>query len=80
MLLLGLSNLMGSGRKGEREMKPLVKLSGEDGNVFFIIARTKKALKRVGLDQEADDFVNKAHKAQSYDEVLRLVMKYCEVE
>jgi hypothetical protein len=60
--------------------KPIVELTGEDGNVFFIIARTRKALKRAGLDQQSDDFTHAAHKAKSYDEVLQLVMKYCDVE
>ena len=60
--------------------KPKVKLTDEDGNVFFIIVRVKKTLKRAGLDKEADDFAHSAHNAKSYDEVIQLAMKYCDVE
>ncbi len=61
-------------------MKPTVRLIGEDGNVFNVIGRTARALKEAGLKVEADEFCQKAFAAQSYDEVLRLVMTYCEVE
>ena len=58
----------------------VVKLIGEDGNVFNVIGRTQKALRRAGLEDEAKEFVDRAFKAGSYDKVLRLVMEYCEVE
>ena len=59
--------------------KPEVQLSGEDGNVFSIIARCGKALRRVCPAAEVE-FRDKAFAAGSYDEVLRLAMKYCEVK
>ena len=58
----------------------VVKLIGEDGNVLNVIGRTSKALQRAGLKDEFKEFVDRAFKAGSYDEVLRLVMEYCEVE
>jgi hypothetical protein len=58
-------------------VKPVVKLSEEDGNVFSIIGRCARALKPSG---KADEFRQKAMSAGSYDEVLRLAMEYCEVE
>lgn len=58
--------------------KPEVQLSGEDGNVFSIIGRCSKALRRV-CPEAAAEFCDKATAAQSYDEVLRLAMEYCEV-
>ncbi len=61
-------------------MKPVVKLLGEDGNVFGVIGKTSKALKRAGLLEQAREFTEKAFAAHSYDEVLQLVMTYCEVE
>ena len=60
-------------------MKPEVKLTEIDGNVFVIIGTVSKALKRAGLRNEAEDFVNKARSSKSYDEVLRLCFEYCEV-
>lgn len=61
-------------------MKPIVKLTGTDGNVFSIIGRVSKALKKAGLEDKADSFRNKALSAKSYDMVLQLAMEYCEVE
>ena len=62
------------------ENKPVVELSGHDGNVFNIIGRVIKILKRAGLDDNAKNFSRRALNAQSYDEVLQLAMEYCEVE
>jgi hypothetical protein len=59
--------------------KPHVRLTGEDGNVFSIIARVSKALKKAGQEDKAKEFTDKAFNAGSYDEVLRLAMTYCDV-
>ena len=59
--------------------KPEVNLSDEDGNVFSIIGRVRKALRRAGQDALVEEFTNKARAAQSYDAVLQLVFEYCEV-
>lgn len=62
------------------QTKPTVQLSGEDGNVFLIIGRVSKALKRAGMAQEAAEFTTKAYNAKSYDEVLQLCMAYVDVQ
>ena len=59
--------------------KPNCTLLGTDGNVFAIIRRVKRALRKVGEDNLADEFSRKALGAKSYDEVLRLCMEYVEV-
>jgi hypothetical protein len=59
--------------------KPKVKLTGEDGNVFSIIGRVSKALKKAGHEDKATEFKDKAFASDSYDEVLRLAMTYCDV-
>lgn len=56
--------------------KPKVKLLGENGNVFSIINRCANVLRPSGKDKE---FTEKAFAAQSYDEVLQLAMRYCDV-
>lgn len=63
-----------------RVKKPMVKLSGEDGNAFAIIGRVKQALKAAGQRDEASEFADKALKANGYDGLLQLVMEYVEVE
>ena len=61
-------------------MKPTVKLIGKDGNVFAIIGAVSKALKSARLPEQASEFTSRAFNVCSYDEVLQLVMEYCEVE
>ena len=59
--------------------KPFVQLSGEDGNAFSIIGRCGGALKKAGQADKAKEFKDKAFASDSYDEVLRLAMEYCDV-
>lgn len=40
------------------EIKPIVKLVGEDGNAFLIMGRVKQALVKAGADQE---YINQYH-------------------
>lgn len=61
------------------ESKPECKLIGEDGNVFNVIGRVSKSLKRAGMKEAADEFMQKAFSSGSYDEVLRLAMEYVEI-
>ena len=60
--------------------KPTVQLTGEDGNVFFIIGRVGKALKRAGQSDKAEEFYKRVKETKSYDEALQLCMEYVEVE
>ncbi len=59
--------------------RPPCKLSGTDGNVFAVIGRVQKALRRAGEESRAHEFVERAFGAGSYDEVLRLCFEYVEV-
>ena len=56
-----------------------VQLSGEDGNVFSIIGRVSKALKRGGA-KDVSEFQKLAMSSESYDAVLQLCMEWVEVE
>jgi len=58
--------------------KPKVKMIGEDGNVFAIMGKVCKALKRAGMPDKAKEFQKKAMKSKSYDAVLQLCFDYCE--
>lgn len=59
--------------------RPPCKLIGEDGNVFSIIGRVRKALREDGQDARAREFVEKAYRSGSYDAVLQLCLEYVEV-
>ena len=59
--------------------KPVCKLVGTDGNVFSVIGRVRTTLRQAGMDEKAREFTDRAFKAGSYDEVLRLCMEVVEV-
>ena len=56
-----------------------VKLIGEDGNAFYILGKTIKALKKAGYDNLAKQYEMEAT-AGDYDQLLQVTMKYVEVE
>lgn len=51
-----------------------VRLVGADGNAFAIIARVRKALRRAGEHDAAEEFVKLAMEQESYGALLRLVL------
>lgn len=51
----------------------VVPLSGEDGNAFMIVARTRKALERAGHRDAAAEFFQEALSGD-FDHVLQAVM------
>jgi hypothetical protein len=59
--------------------KPKLKLVGEDGNAFAILARAKRALRGAGREDEVQDFVYEATSGD-YDHLLRVVMEWFEVD
>jgi hypothetical protein len=60
--------------------KPIVKLVGQDGNVFNLIGICSKALKRAGQSENAAKLTKECFNAGSYEEALQIMMKYCNVE
>lgn len=69
----------GPDQAGSGRPKPACKLVGTDGNVFSIIGRVQQALKKAGQNDRASEFVQKAFRAKSYDEVLALCTDYVDV-
>jgi len=60
--------------------KLLVKLIGEDSNIFSIMGKCSGVLKRNGQMKEVKELTEKIFSASSYDEALRICMDYVEVE
>lgn len=60
--------------------KPKVKLSGEDGNVFNLIGICKRALVNIGEREIANKMVIECVSSGSYEEALRVMSKYVDVE
>lgn len=66
-----------------------VQLTGKDGNVFLIIGRVRVALrqhlKEIGVataetNRRLDEFVTEVQSSESYDEALRVIMRWVDVE
>lgn len=60
--------------------KPKCKLIGTDGNIFTLAGRVQKTLKKEGLKEQAEEFMALLPNCRSYDEAIRLIMEYVEVE
>lgn len=60
-------------------MKPKCALIGENGNIFNLLCKAKKALQDVGYYREADEMVLRATSSQSYMEALSIICEYVEV-
>jgi len=64
----------------DRTEKPPCKLVGEDGNAFTIMGLVSRALKDADMREAATEYMGKATRCHSYDELLQLTMEYVEVE
>ena len=56
--------------------KPSVKLVGTDGNIFAVVGRCARALRKAGQADQAKEMTESAFKAGSYDEALGICMRY----
>lgn len=62
-----------------RHPEIIVPLSGEDGNIFFIIARVSLALKKAHVPQEEIHlFFVEMQTATDYNAALQIVMNWVE--
>lgn len=59
--------------------KPKCKLIGEDGNVFNLLNIVIKTLKKERLLEEAESVNTEVLQADSYDEAIRIFMKYVDI-
>lgn len=55
-------------------------LTGTGGNIFMVIARVSRALRRAGIDQsEVSAFAEEVMDAKTYDQALGTVYKWVKV-
>ncbi len=62
-----------------KDVRPVVRLDGEDRNVFRLIGEVHAGLEEAGLLSRAQKFVERAYYLGSHDEVLRLAAEYVEI-
>lgn len=62
--------------------KPTCKLIGENGNIFNLMGIASRTLKESGLCDKAEEMCERIMEgeATSYDEALRIIMEYVEIE
>lgn len=60
--------------------RPTCRLLGEDANVYSIVARVSRTLRRVGHDDRATEFVARVKACGSYDEAISIALEYVNAE
>lgn len=53
-----------------------VRLTGEDGNIFFILGRVREALRRGGRPDLVPEVTASVTSSRSYTEALARIMEY----
>jgi len=61
-------------------MKPICKLIGEDGNIFNLINIVSKVLKNNYLHDEVKEMTDRIFNSRSYNEALRIISEYVDIE
>ncbi|MGA7325511.1 MAG: hypothetical protein WBX25_13730 [Rhodomicrobium sp.] len=53
-----------------------IKLTGEDGNAFLIMARVKSAMRKAGISHSEIEVYTKEAKSGNYDHLLQTTMNW----
>lgn len=73
-------NKLGGFTQEQQCQKPKMELVGQDGNIFGILGRASRLLKRAGQSEQADEMFQRVTSSGSYDEALRIISEYVETE
>jgi hypothetical protein len=68
------------GKCMDKNSKPPCKLTGEDGNIFFILGRVRQTLKDHGKNDQAQEVSERVMASGSYDEALKIIMEYVDAK
>ena len=60
--------------------RPKMKLVGEDGNIFAILGRASRLLKRNGQAEQAEEMSNRVYHSRDYYKALNIISEYVETE
>lgn len=60
--------------------KPVVKLVGEDSNIFNLLGLASRALKAAGQNEKAQEMFERATKQMSFDGALGVILEYVDAE
>jgi hypothetical protein len=59
--------------------KPKCRLTGEDGNIFNLVGKASRTLKRAGQPDQAKAMTKKVFQAGNYTEALAIIAEYVEI-
>lgn len=60
--------------------KPKCKLIGEDGNIFNLVGKASRALRKNKMHQSAKEMENRVFDSNSYEEAIYIIGEYVEIE
>ena len=58
--------------------KPKCRLTGTDSNIFALVGKVAKTLKRAGRREQAEEMANRVFASGSYHEALGIIQEYVE--
>ena len=73
-------NRLGGFEKEQAPQKPKMELLGQDGNIFGILGRASRLLKRAGQSEQADEMFSRVTACGDYYEALNIISEYVETE
>lgn len=57
-----------------------IQLTGEDGNIFYILGRVRKLMKQHGILDQFRQFQDEVYESDNYNQALQVVMTWFNVE
>ncbi len=73
-------NRLGGVAQEQPSQKPQMELLGQDGNIFGILGRASRLLKRAGMNEQADEMVRRVKECGDYNKALNIISEYVETE
>ena len=73
-------NRLGGFAQEQVPQKPKMELVGQDGNIFGIMGRASRLLKRAGMKEQADEMFSRVTSCEDYYKALNIISEYVETE
>ena len=64
----------------KENIRPKMKLVGEDGNIFAILGRASRLLRHSGQADKAEEMYERVTSSHNYYEALNIISEYVETE
>lgn len=64
----------------QKPLRPAMKLAGQDGNIYAILGRASRLLRRSGMEAQAKEMADRVFHSGSYVQALNIVSEYVQTE